>query len=203
MGILAATGGTNGLARSPWLGTRLVNCFTTLAVGAGRLHRNCPTRAAAGEARSGSRGRGPCAWCGSRSSRGPVPTEPGSAGRRGRQAPGPARGSSHVAASSHRPSLGSIRLHSTDRRWLLWPIRAIWSISPSALTHQSQARPLRSPCQMAPGNCSKAHQSFPVLLPSTWWDEVAVPHRNPRGKRKVAWAMAHSYVEKTERRFTG
>ena len=34
----------------------------------------------------------------------------------------------------------------------------------------------------APSCCSQAYQLLLVLLPSTWWAAVAVPHRNPRGK---------------------
>jgi hypothetical protein len=39
---------------------------------------------------------------------------------------------------------------------------------------------------MRPSCCSHAHQSLFVLLPSTWWAAVALPHKNPDGKLKVA-----------------
>ena len=41
----------------------------------------------------------------------------------------------------------------------------------------------------APGCCSQAHQLLLVLLPSTWCEAVAVPHKKPRVERKVACAI--------------
>ena len=49
------------------------------------------------------------------------------------------------------------------------------------------------------GCCSQAYQLLLLLPPSTWWEAVAVPHKNPRGKWNVACAMVISFAAKYNR----
>src|SRR5574340_610166 len=84
------------------------------------------------------------------------------------------------APSSHVSGVGWMRLHSTEKRWAFCPASAARSKSSRQRPpHQSQARP---DVPLVWPSCSHFHHWLLVLLPSTWWSAVAVPHRKPRGK---------------------
>ena len=93
------------------------------------------------------------------------------------------RDSARVRGSSQRPSVGSTRLHSTDKRSALSPISRARSKSPSASSHQLHACPTRSPVWMPPRSSQRDHW-LRVLPPSNWCAEVETPHTNPGGNTR-------------------
>src|SRR5271155_252338 len=105
-----------------------------------------------------------------------------------------------IAAPSQTPSLGSMRLHSTESRSAFTPSCSARSKSVSALRHQSMARSARSPDRMRPSLSHCAHWLL-QMPPSTWWAEVATPQRKSCGNGDLCaapcsmkWSLVHRHV---------
>src|SRR5882724_2713851 len=98
------------------------------------------------------------------------------------------------ADSSHWPSWGSMRLHSTESRSAFTPRDFATSKASSALRHQSHAKPTRSLYLIRPRCSHAAHWLF-EFPPSTWCEDVATPHAKSAGKTRVGLRGPVSILE--------
>src|ERR1043166_3167645 len=104
------------------------------------------------------------------------------------------------AASSHWPSLGSMRLHSTESLRAFAPRDWARSKSFSALRHQSQAKPAQSFALIRPFRSHSAHWLF-EFPPSSWGDDVATPQARSAGNTEIGLRVSVSILKLDSRPF--